>query len=101
MALAGCSSGAVSATTAGPVVVTATPAPTGPYSTAGLSGMSCQHTGPGWMTVKAVPELGQPVTKRYQVRDVYYCAITTGGAVILADGRKFSEFLPFEFSRQG
>jgi hypothetical protein len=80
--------------------MTASPQPTGPYSTAGLSGQGCRHTGPGWITVEAVPGQGEPVRKVYHVRDVYYCAVTTGGAVILSDGRKFSEYLPFGFSKK-
>lgn len=56
--------------------------PTGPYSTKVLSGEGCVHTGPGWL----VTGTGRVI----QVRDVYYCAITTDGAVIPVSGPRFN-----------
>jgi hypothetical protein len=71
------------------------PAITGSYSTRGLpGGNACHHTGAGWIVV---PEgaAGQV----FQVKDVYYCAGMTGGAVIQAKGKPFNLFLPFRFSK--
>lgn len=71
------------------------PQPTGPYSTAGLTGPGCHDTGPGWITV---PQ-GDLPQATYQVRDVRYCTTTVGGAVTLASGKRFSEYDSFSFSK--
>jgi len=90
LALAGCSASGY---------VSATPEPTGPYTTQGIGGPGCLHSGPGWLTVlNTKPDGTQVPGSTYQVKDAYYCATTTGSAVIPATGKPFDLYLPFTFS---